>query len=217
MNLNILLIIMYAYIQLGYKNSPIITMNLSQLPKLIGVLGRSRSGKDTTANIIMSLYPEQYILRRFAQPIKNALKEIYDFTPEQLEDDEKEVIDKRYNITPRQAMQEMTAHYLKKHGGAFFSERVFTAFDISASASDSATVSAPFGIIIPDVRYEHDINAIRNRGGIIIKVTRPSLTINQQHTVEDNIQTFEGDFTIVNDGDILHLKNKIESIFNQIL
>lgn len=198
-------------------------MNLSQLPKLIGVLGRSRSGKDTTANIIMTLYPEQYTLRRFAQPIKNALKEIYDFTPEQLEDDEKEVIDKRYNITPRQAMQEMTAHYLKKHGGAFFSERVFTAFDISVSASasdsasDSATVSAPFGIIIPDVRYEHDINAIRNRGGIIIKVTRPSLTINQQHTVEDNIQTFEGDFTIVNDGDIVHLKNKIESIFNQIL
>lgn len=196
-------------------------MNLLKLPKLIGILGRSRSGKDTTANIIMSLYPDQYTLQRFAQPIKNALKEIYDFTPEQLEDDEKEVIDERYNITPRQAMQEMTSHYLKKHGGAFFSERVFTAFDISvstsANASDSANVSAPFGIIIPDVRYEHDINAIRNRGGIIIKVIRPSLTATQQHTVEDNIQTFEADYTIVNDGDIVLLRNKIESIFNQIL
>lgn len=202
-------------------------LKLPKLPKLIGILGRSRSGKDTTANIIMSIYPDQYTLQRFAQPIKNALKEIYDFTPEQLEDDEKELIDERYNITPRQAMQEMTAHYLKKHGGAFFSERVFTAFDISASvsasvsasasASDNANVSAPFGIIIPDVRYEHDINAIRTRGGIIIKVIRPSLTTTQQHTVEDNIQTFEADYTIVNDGNIPLLRNKIVNIFNQIL
>ena len=200
-------------------------LKLAKLPKLIGIIGRSRSGKDTTANIIMSIYSDQYTLQRFAQPIKNALKEIYDFTPEQLEDDEKELIDERYNITPRQAMQEMTAHYLKKHGGAFFSERVFTAFDISVSASvsasisasDNANVSAPFGIIIPDVRYEHDINAIRNRGGIIIKVIRPSLTATQQHTVEDNIQSFEADYTIVNDCDIPLLRNKIVNIFNQIL
>jgi len=189
-------------------------MHSSKLPNLIGILGRSRSGKDTTANIIMSLYPDQYILKRFAQPIKNALKEIYDFTPEQLEDDEKEHIDERYNITPRQAMQEMTAHYLKKHGGAFFSERVFTTFDTMTNANAKITATSPFGIIIPDVRYEHDIKAIRTRGGIIIKIIRPSLTINQQHTVEDNIQTFEGDYTIVNDGDISLLQRKIKEIFN---
>ena len=155
------------------------------LPKLIGILGRSRSGKDTVANIIMSLYPNQYIVQRFAQPIKNALKEIYDFTPEQLEDDEKELLDSRYNITPRKAMQEMTAHYLEKHGGGFFSERVFIKYDREHTISQ--------GIIIPDVRYEHDINAIRTRGGIIIKIIRPSLIVTQQHSVEDNIEKFEGD------------------------
>lgn len=188
-------------------------MPSSKLPNLIGILGRSRSGKDTTANIIILLYPDQYTLKRFAQPIKNALKEIYDFTPEQLEDDEKEHIDKRYNITPRQAMQEMTAHYLKKHGGAFFSERVFTTFDTMTYANATTNDTSQCGIIIPDVRYEHDIHAIRNRGGIIIKVVRPSLTLNQQHSVEDNIQTFEGDYTIINDGDITVLQRKIKEIF----
>lgn len=175
------------------------------LPRLIGILGRSRSGKDTVANIITELYPADYIIQRFAQPIKNALREIYDFTPEQLEDDQKECIDIRYNITPRQAMQEMTTHYLTKHGAGFFSDKVFTKFD---------NASLERGIIIPDVRYAHDIHQIHTRGGIIIKVTRPELTL--KHIVENHIVGLNGDHDIVNDSSIQVLKERVSNLFNQI-
>lgn len=174
------------------------------LPKLIGILGRSRSGKDTVANIICKIYPS-YTIQRFAQPIKNALQEIYDFTPEQLEDDKKELIDIRYNITPRQAMQDMTYFYLDRHGAGFFSDKLFIKFDNNKMSS----------IIIPDVRYEHDIHQIHKRGGIIIKVSRPSLML--QHKVENNITELKGDYHIINDGSIKDLEDQIYTLFNQIV
>jgi hypothetical protein len=175
------------------------------LPRLIGILGRSRSGKDTVANIITEIYPDDYKIQRFAQPIKNALREIYDFTPEQLEDDQKECIDPRYNITPRQAMQEMTTHYLTKHGAGFFSDKVFTKFD-----------NAPHGgIIIPDVRYAHDIHQIHSRGGIIIKITRPELSL--KHLVENHITGLNGDYDIINDASIESLKDRVHKLLIHIL
>lgn len=173
------------------------------LPKLIGILGRSRSGKDTVANIISKLYPN-YVICRFAQPIKNALQEIYNFTPEQLEDDQKELVDPRYNISPRQAMQEMTYFYLNKHGAGFFSDKLFSQFDNKNNQ-----------IIIPDVRYEHDIHQIHKRGGIILKITRPSLKL--QHSVENNINELKGDYELVNDGTIKDLEEHINALFNQIV
>jgi energy-coupling factor transporter ATP-binding protein EcfA2 len=191
------------------------------LPKLIGILGRSRSGKDTVANIIMDLYPNYYKIYRFAQPIKNALTEIYNFTPEQLEDDQKEQIDCRYNITPRKAMQEMTMFYLDKHGPGFFSDKLFTIYDNNNNNNNQNNTqnntqnNNQYGTIIPDVRYEHDIYQIRKRGGIILKITRPSLTV--QHVIENNIIDLNGDYEIINDGDIQLLKTRLTQIFNQIL
>ena len=173
------------------------------LPRIIGILGRSRSGKDTIANIIKEHYPE-YEICRFAQPIKNALKEIYGFTYDQLENDYKESIDSRYGLTPREAMQEMTAFYLTKHGPSFFSDKVFSLVDNKCFTN----------IIVPDVRYSHDIVQIRKRGGIVIKVIRPELII--KHTVENHIGDLEGDYTIINNTDIINLEKKVFSIINSL-
>jgi dephospho-CoA kinase len=179
-------------------------MNTSTLPRIIGILGRSRSGKDTIANIIKDKYQE-YEICRFAQPIKNALKEIYGFTFDQLENDFKESIDQRYGITPREAMQEMTSFYLTKHGPSFFSDKVFSL------VSDNLSTN----VIIPDVRYSHDIVQIRKRGGIIIKVIRPEVSI--KHTVENHIGDLESDYTIINDADIIHLENKVYDILTKLI
>jgi dephospho-CoA kinase len=173
------------------------------LPRIIGILGRSRSGKDTIANIIKDYYTD-YQICRFAQPIKNALKEIYGFSFNQLENDEKEMIDMRYGLTPREAMQEMTSYYLTKHGPSFFSDKVFSLVDNNIATK----------IIIPDVRYSHDLVQIRKRGGIIIKVIRSELSI--QHLTENHILDLEGDYTITNDSDIISLENKVYNIIDKV-
>ena len=49
-----------------------------KFPKIIGLLARSRSGKDTVADYIISNYKSYNIVkRRLAGPIKNAVKELY--------------------------------------------------------------------------------------------------------------------------------------------
>jgi dephospho-CoA kinase len=168
------------------------------IPLLIGILGRSRSGKDTVAQIIQSIVPYQYEVMRFAQPIKNALHEIYGFSIEQMEDDQKELIDSRYNITPRQAMRDMTTHYMTMHGPSFFSKNLFDIYDKN-------TIN--HGIIIPDVRYEHDIIQIQKRGGIVLKIVRPTNKI--EHIWEDHINDLNSDYVINNDSDLNELRNNV--------
>lgn len=163
---------------------------------IIGITGKSRYGKDTTGKIIIELF-ENYQIVKFAQPIKNALKELYDFTYDQLETDLKEQIDIRYNITPRQAMEEMTMCYIKKHGDLFFSNKIYNKIDNGELKN----------IIITDVRYPEDFKSIKKRGGIIIKIVK--------YIEEIKINNYENyDFVIVNNSTINNLKEKIKEIFN---
>jgi len=176
-------------------------------PLLIGLLGRSRSGKDTVAQIIQNLYPDIYGISRFSQPIKNALRELYDFTDNQLEGPQKEEIDLRYDITPRSAMQNMTTTYFKLHGDHFFSDRLFNRYE---------RIYKPFGkgIIIPDVRYVHDINQIHKKKGIVIKVIRNNLNI--LHDSENHIDNLDADYLIYNNSTLDELKNNIVATFNEL-
>jgi len=164
---------------------------------IIGIVGRSRVGKDTTANIIMSCLP-QYKIIRLAQPIKDAVSAIYGIPKEVLETDAKEQYLADYQITPRMAMQEITAHYIKKHGQDFFTK---IAFKKLTENSD---------VIIPDVRFPYDCAEISKHRGIVIKVVRPQNNVH--HTVEDTVESCPFDYLIVNDTTIQDLHSKINDI-----
>ena len=57
-----------------------------KFPKIIGLLARSRSGKDTVADYIITNYKSYNIVkRRLASPIKNAVKELYGLNDDDLE------------------------------------------------------------------------------------------------------------------------------------
>ena len=64
-------------------------------------------------------------------------------------------------------------------------------------------------IVIPDVRYEHDIRAIRQKGGVTIKITRTS---GPRHDFEFGIDSLEADYEISNDGTVEEFKTKIMNI-----
>lgn len=84
------------------------------LPTIIGLVGRSRSGKDTVAAILQSLYPSaNYTIARLSAPIKEAAKALFVFHDGQIEGAEKESIDPRWNITPREVFQKITETTMK--------------------------------------------------------------------------------------------------------
>uniref|UniRef100_A0A6C0KUV3 Deoxynucleoside monophosphate kinase n=1 Tax=viral metagenome TaxID=1070528 RepID=A0A6C0KUV3_9ZZZZ len=189
----------------------------SQLPNIIGLLGRARRGKDTVANYIIKKYP-CYTNIKLSKPIKDAAKSLYDFTYEQLEGSQKEIIDPRWNISPRDAMVFITSTFMNKMGTDFFSKRLFGEFDVRSPAE----VAAQKHIIISDVRYENDLAEIKKRNGIIIKIIRD---IEPYHEWESQIDTFTvmtngGEntcqYTISNNGSLADLYKSIDDIFASI-
>lgn len=162
--------------------------------RVIGLVGRSRSGKDTVADYLIQ-NNSAYRKVRLAQPIKEAVCSLYGFTPDQVEGQDKENIDIRWGITPRQAMVHITHSLREFMGHDFFSKRLLD--------------NLPnYPIIIPDVRYAEDIERIRSLGGLIIKIERPYST---KHTFEDIIDTLEGDYFIKNDGNLEEFYKQIDS------
>lgn len=62
--------------------------------------------------------------------------------------------------------------------------------------------------IIPDVRFENEAVAIKDRGGIIIRVERSSI-YKKDHTSETELDNYKFDYTIQNDESIQHLIRKV--------
>ena len=78
---------------------------MNNLPKVIGITGLKRSGKDTIGGIFVKKY--NYTRLAFADPLKNIVKIMFNFNNEQLNGDLKEVEDEYWNVTPRKTMQFM--------------------------------------------------------------------------------------------------------------
>jgi hypothetical protein len=72
---------------------------------IICLIGQKRVGKDTVASMIKSLYPNFKTIA-LADPIKDIARIMFNFTEEQLYGNEKEVLDPRWNITPRQVFEQ---------------------------------------------------------------------------------------------------------------
>jgi hypothetical protein len=66
--------------------------------------------------------------------------------------------------------------------------------------------------IITDVRFENEADAIKKRGGILIKIERPNDNNDDQHSSETSLNDIKFDYTVTNDGTLYDLKNKITDI-----
>jgi len=157
---------------------------------IIGLVGRSRSGKDTVAGMLTS-----FTVKRLAQPIKEACKALYGW--QDLESDVKDHIDHKLGISPRMAMVDLTKYMQTQMGPKYFINKFFDSWD---GVSD---------IVIPDVRYEQDIAEIKRRGGITVKVQRSNGT---RHAWEDHIDGLACDFVLVNSGSLSDLAMQVDKL-----
>ncbi len=71
--------------------------------------------------------------------------------------------------------------------------------------------------IITDVRFPNEFKAIKEKGGIVIRVNRPShskhiVKVINDHPSETALDGYDFDYVIENDGDLKKLKSKIKSL-----
>ena len=82
--------------------------------------------------------------------------------------------------------------------------------------------------IISDTRFPNELKAIKDRGGITIRIIRPDFVENtltgekfpvkvhrQEHESETALDNYKFDYEIQNDGTIAELIGKVEAILKQ--
>lgn len=201
---------------------------------LIGISGKKQTGKDTVCKIIKALdiwnrYGDGDMLtfvkmllksssslgsmwhkHAFADKLKQVLAVILNVRVEAFED----------NI-----FKMSYSEIAKPEGGYYTNRELLQRFgtEVGRSISPTLWVDALFTNysehdhwIIPDVRFPSEAQAIKDRGGIIIRVDRET-PFHDTHPSEVALDNYEGfDYRIDNNNDIEYLIGKVKEIMSQL-
>lgn len=155
--------------------------------QLIGLVGRKGSGKDTAA-----LYLEdKHGFKRyaFADALKEVCSTLYDVDATVFHDPAlKEVPLKDWNVTPRWILQTVGTDMVRLHlGDDFWIRRL------------DASMPREGRIVLSDVRFKHEADFVRSRGGLLVRiVAQPSAPNTDLHVSETELDTIDTDTSVVN-------------------
>ena len=157
-----------------------LTLNYS----LVGITGRKGYGKDTLATCLIDMGWHKFA---FADPLKRMLCQKEGLTLAQVTDPVlKERCPYGRTISPRQMMQELGKQEREKDPDYWVKRW-------------QETVEGIINVVAPDVRYPNEVQAIRQRGGIIVRVNRPDLPYTEpEHESESFSDTMQVDLDLVN-------------------
>lgn len=77
-------------------------------------------------------------------------------------------------------------------------------------------VNASDRVVFTDVRFPNEAEAIRDAGGILIKIVRPGYS-GDDHESERALDEFEWDHVISNDGDVTDLERRVIEVVREEL
>lgn len=158
---------------------------------IIGICGYKGSGKTTAAQALIEI---GFTRVRFAETLKNMLK-CLGLTDAELDGDLKEVPCVALNgVTPRRAMQTLGTEW----GRNLICNDLWIA-DWERRVDDVAVHSGH--IVVDDMRFPNEVEAIRGMGGKIIMVSRTGIVGGGSHDSED-LSHIKADYTIYNTSDI---------------
>ncbi len=186
-------------------------------PKIVAFLGPKSVGKDTSADFLIQSYG--YTKYALADPMKKAVQILFHFSDDQLWGDKKEIVDPFWKVSPREIMQFIGIDvlfdelgnrfpHLNKINGKTFYIRTF----------ELCVQEHHMGLfVISDLRMQEDVTALKKMGAIIIRIVRPDLDSTDAHVSENGVASVTGfDYTLINDGTIKDLEQKIEQIFEEL-
>lgn len=178
---------------------------------IIGILGRKRHGKDTTADYLVANYG--FTKYSLADPLKDSLKVLFDFNDEQLYGNQKEVVDTNWNVTPRRVMQFVGTELFRNNIGKLIPD---VGDNFWLKCLENKITKNKHNIVIADLRFENEVKYIKKIGGVIWKVQR-NVNTEEMDEYENNIDTIDYDILINNNNTINNLYSNIELAINPTL
>ena len=196
---------------------------------LIGISGKISSGKDLAGKILNDLSGDIFENKKFADKLKDIVCMLIGCTREQLEDREfkekelgeewRQYFNDDYDLvcekestfssllTPRKLLQLFGTEAGRQviHNNIWVNA-LFADYDTSSNYDSNW--------IITDVRFPNECQAIKDRGGIVIKINRDSDVVDN-HSSETALDNYDGfDFVVDNNGSIDDLTNNLIKIIN---
>lgn len=182
------------------------------MPKLIGLLGKSGSGKSVVANWLTE--NREYKEFAFAAALKDACKIIFGLTHEQLYGGLKDTYDSFYCCTPRHILQQVGCGLFRDELPHVLPELPLHDKSVWILHFDKIFAAATVPIVVSDVRFMNEAKNIKEKGGVLIRIIRPSvLEYTDSHCSETESDGIEHDYCIVNDGDIDDLHRQLYTLF----
>jgi len=201
---------------------------------IIALCSQKRGGKDTLADHLIKKY--DYTKYSFADPIKKSAMEIFGFTKDQMwgSTKDKETVDERWGISPRQALQIMGTelfqydfgkhlpNFEKKIGRSIWVKKFEYWYKKNQNLSDAWNVKNKecqdfeivkindFNCVIPDLRFKHEYDIVKKLGGQLWEITNNRVERGDTHASETEWYDLPKDITIVNNGSYEELYKEID-------
>ena len=191
---------------------------------IIGLTGYKGSGKDTIADYLVGEHG--FIKIAFADFIRNALKELFDWDDDNFSQEKKEIPDSYWGVTPRKMCQEIGTEFLRIHCKDFISQdfklpnnedykATFHIKRINKEVMKLLSINSNVKIVFSDIRFQDELDYIKKIGGKVLKVVRNDSNINEysNHISEKNIDGLTNiDYEVLNNESKLLLIKKINLI-----
>ena len=173
--------------------------------RIIGLGYKISAGKDTAADVLCSEFG--YTKMRFADALKEAVSTIFGWPRAKLDDQKfKAKEDAFWGTTPRTVLQRVGTEAMRQQ----------IRDDVWIKALELRIKNFKKGkllpwIVIPDVRFTNEVEAVKTWGGIAVRIHRPNnehtpIELAQnRHASETELDSYENwDATLENDSSLAH-------------
>lgn len=209
---------------------------------IIGINGYAGSGKDTVGIIIQYLtcpnlggisieevcdnYEENewwleersgWEIRKYAGKLKDIAAHLLGIDVEEFEnqDFKKTVLDPMWWTPCDEGYQPMTVReFLQKLGTDALRKGLHENVWVNALMADYDEDQSDW--IITDTRFPNEAKAIKEKGGVLIRIERPGVKPINNHPSETSLDNWDFDYKIANVSDLFALKQSVSNILKHL-
>lgn len=173
---------------------------------IIGLCGYKRTGKTTVAEILCDRYG--YFHESFASPIREFVATIVGTSVHGLEAVKEAPLEWLDGKTPRHMMQTVGTEW-----GRDTVHPELWVRSLVKRIAPAITRHQP--VVVSDVRFPNEAEALRSLGGIIVRVTRPGMT-RGTHPSETQVDAIEADFEFPNNGGLMAALDAVDALHARV-
>ena len=171
---------------------------------LIAITGHKFSGKSTVARLLHNATGWEIV--SFATPLKKMVCALVGCTMDDLEDyDYKENTEVPEHLWAYCANCKHTVRALMQGLGDLMRKE-------NPNVFIECTLNSKGDYLVSDCRFPNEAKAVKERGGIVIKVMRPDVKASDSHQSETRIDEIDADYTLWNDTTLENLVLNVDSL-----